>query len=153
MPVPGPVRPREIEMFTRESPVNLPALPGREDATEGIALAKALSTLSRIEKGGPDFRPFPLQYVVPFRDRRRWGVEQPPGARPPRSGKARQRRIPVDGLGDNLRQGEAPAVDFFVRLHGANVAPFSYEAAGRSLESAESHCINVEAARKDSRSP
>ena len=110
-------------MFTGESPAKLPALPGRKDTAAGTAPAQALSLLPRIEKGLPDFRPFPLQDTLPFRDRRRGGLSQPPGARPPRPGKTRQRRIPFDGSGDNLRSGEASAVDFLVRLHGVSVAP------------------------------
>ena len=105
--------------FMREPPVDLPALPRREDAAERAALAEASPLLPWIEQEGTDLIPLQLQDAAPFHDRRRRALKAPPPARLPGSLEAGPGGIPVDGIRNGPRKREAPPIYLFMALHGA----------------------------------
>jgi hypothetical protein len=103
--------------FMRDPPVDLPALSGRKDPAERAALAEAPPLLPRIEQVWADRLPLQPQDATPFLHRRRRSLLIPPPARGPSPLEIDPGRIPVDDIGDGLRQREAPSIYLFMGLH------------------------------------
>lgn len=104
--------------FMRELPVDLPALPRREDAAEWVTLTEAAPLTSRVQQEKTDGLPFQLQDATPFRHRRRRGLKLPPPGRGPRVIQTGPVRIPVNGINNSRRKRKAPSIDLLMGLHG-----------------------------------